>query len=68
MRAQLNESIVLRSTREIARHLEVSNGGTSNVSEPKSLSKTHLAERRSLESTALRPVYPDGSANAIDDA
>jgi len=32
----------LRSTRATARQLEVSDGGTSNVSEPESLRKTHL--------------------------
>ena len=32
----------LRSTRATARHLEISDGGTSNVSEPESLRKTHL--------------------------
>ncbi|MGB7987203.1 MAG: hypothetical protein WCF54_18720 [Terracidiphilus sp.] len=33
----------LRSTRATARQREVSEGGTSNVSEPESLRKTHLA-------------------------
>ena len=32
----------LRSTRATARQREVSDGGTSNVSEPESLRKTHL--------------------------
>src|SRR5208282_1189031 len=36
------ESRGLRSTRATARHLEISDGGTSNVSEPESLRKTHL--------------------------
>ncbi len=42
-RAQLTASRGLRSTRATARHAEVSDGGTSNVSEPESLRKTHLA-------------------------
>jgi hypothetical protein len=41
-RAQLKASTGLRSTRAIARQREVSDGGTSNVSEPESLSKTNL--------------------------
>jgi len=35
-------SMGLRRTRATARQLEVSDGGTSNVSEPESLRKTHL--------------------------
>jgi len=42
-RAQLMASAGLRSTRATARQREVSEGGTSNVSEPESLRKTHLA-------------------------
>ena len=41
-RAQPTASRGLRSTRATARHREVSDGGTSNVSEPESLRKTHL--------------------------
>jgi hypothetical protein len=41
--AQPRASTGLRSTRATARQREVSNGGTSNVSEPESLRKTHLA-------------------------
>ena len=40
--AQLKASTGLRSTRETARQREVSEVGTSNVSEPESLRKTHL--------------------------
>jgi len=40
--AQLTASTGLRSTRATARQAEVSDGGTSNVSEPESLRKTHL--------------------------
>jgi hypothetical protein len=42
MRAQLTESKGLRSTRTTARHREVPEAGTSNVSVPESLRKTHL--------------------------
>jgi hypothetical protein len=44
--AQPNASMGLRSTRATARQREVSEGGTSNVSEPESLRKTHLASGR----------------------
>jgi hypothetical protein len=44
-RAQLIASMGLRSTRATARQREVSDGGTSNVSEPESLRKTHLTSR-----------------------
>jgi hypothetical protein len=40
--AQLAESTGLRRTRAIARQAEVPGGGTSIVSEPESLRKTHL--------------------------
>ena len=43
-RAQLKASMGLRSTRATARQREVSDGGTSNVSEPESLRKTHLTQ------------------------
>jgi hypothetical protein len=43
--AQLAASTGLRSTRATARHAEVSDGGTSSVSELCSLLKTHLASR-----------------------
>ena len=36
----------LRSTRDTARHLEISDGVASNVSEPESLRKTHLLRGR----------------------
>jgi hypothetical protein len=42
-RAQLKASTGLRSTRATARQRVVSDGGTSIVSEPESLRKTHLA-------------------------
>jgi hypothetical protein len=63
-KAQLTESTVLRSTRDTARHLEVSKGGTSNVSEPESLSKTHLNWGGGFEArpcgqyTRMRPPIP----------
>jgi hypothetical protein len=41
-RVQVAASTGLRSTRTTARHRVVSDGGTSNVSEPESLRKTHL--------------------------
>ena len=41
-RAQLKASMGLRSTRATARQREISDGGTSNVSEPVSQRKTHL--------------------------
>ena len=41
-RAQPKASMGLRSTRATARQREVSDGGTSSVSEPESLRKTHL--------------------------
>jgi hypothetical protein len=44
-RAQLIASMGLRSTRATARQREVCDGGTSNVSEPESLRKTHLTSR-----------------------
>ena len=42
MRAQLKESMGLRSTRTTARQREVPEAGTSHVSVPESLRKTHL--------------------------
>jgi hypothetical protein len=45
-RAQPRASMGLRSTRATARQREVSDGGTSNVSEPESLRKTHLISGR----------------------
>ena len=42
-RAQPKASMGLRSTRATARQREVSDGGTSNVSEQESLLKTHLS-------------------------
>ena len=47
-RAQLKASMGLRSTRTTARHREVPDGGTSIVSEPESLRKTHLNWRRGM--------------------
>ncbi len=46
----------LRSTRATARHLEISDGGTSNVSEPESLRKTHLT-REEARITDPLPQY-----------
>lgn len=45
-RAQPRASTGLRRTRATARQREVSKGGTSNVSEPESLRKTHLTCRQ----------------------
>ena len=45
-RAQLRTSRGLRSTRATARHRVISDGGTSIVSEPWSLRKTHLSLRQ----------------------
>jgi hypothetical protein len=60
----------LRSTRATARHRVVSDGGTSNVSEPESLRKTHLTlGPRGLLSgyvrAALRTVYPEEGRDSI---
>jgi hypothetical protein len=76
-RAQLKASMGLRSTRATARHRVVSDGGTSNVSEPESLRKTHLTlGPRGLLSglsglsgcvraAALRTVYPEEGRDSI---
>jgi len=45
-RAQLKASMGLRSTRATARQREVSDGGTSSVSEPEFLRKTHLSSQQ----------------------
>ena len=55
-RAQPTASTGLRSTRTTARHLVVSDGGTSNVMEPESLRKTHL-NSASVNGTALCGKY-----------
>jgi len=47
-RAQPTASMGLRRTRATARQREVSDGGTSSVSEPESLRKTHLTWGRRL--------------------
>lgn len=49
----------LRSTRDTARHLEISDGVASNVSEPESLRKTHLS-REAVAITATHPQYTVG--------
>jgi hypothetical protein len=65
-RAQLSASMGLRSTRATARHREVPDGVTSNVSEPESLRKTHLASGwRKSTRTTLRSVYPDAHLDSI---
>lgn len=51
-RAQPSASMGLRSTRATARQREVSDGGTSNVSDFKSLRKTHLTLGRRAEPSA----------------
>src|SRR5438552_631707 len=57
-RAQLAASRRLRSTRATARHAEVPDGGTSSVSEFRSLLKTHLAKGGGLaNSLPLSLVY-----------
>ena len=60
----------LRSTRATARHRVVSDGGTSNVSEPESLRKTHLTWGEvplgnGLRGATLATVYPDGGGDAL---
>jgi hypothetical protein len=45
--------MVLRSTRATARHLEIPDGGTSNVSEPESLRKTHLTRKAAATTASL---------------
>jgi hypothetical protein len=49
----------LRSTRDTARHLEISDGGASSVSEPESLRKTHLS-REAVAITATHFQYTVG--------
>src|ERR1035437_4919821 len=57
-RAQLKESTGLRSTRTTARQREGPEGGTSHVSEPESLRKTHLTSGRQGSTPAALPsVY-----------
>jgi hypothetical protein len=57
-RAQLKASMGLRSTRATARQREVSDGGTSSVSEPEFLRKTHLSSRkRASVKRCLTPIY-----------
>ena len=58
-RAQPRASMGLRSTRATARHREISDGGTSNVSEPESLRKTHLTWGSAANARCLATVYPD---------
>jgi len=53
---QLTASMGLRSTRDTARHLEISDGGTSSVSERESLLKTHLT-RAAVADTATQLQY-----------
>jgi hypothetical protein len=65
-RAQPKASMGLRSTRATARQREVSDGGTSNVSEPESLRKTHLTWGwRYRVRAALAIVYPDGARDSM---
>lgn len=56
---QASASRGLRSTRDTARHLEISDGVASNVSEPRSLRKTHLS-REAVAITATHPQYTVG--------
>lgn len=63
-RAQLNTSTGLRSTRTTARHRVVSGGGTSNVSEPESLRKTHLIRGRP-RSASLHTSIPVPRQNIL---
>jgi hypothetical protein len=65
-RAQLRASRGLRSTRATARQREISDGGTSRLSEPESRLKTHLTWgglRRTR--AALRKVYPELARESI---
>ena len=62
MRAQLNESMGLRSTRTTARQREVPEAGTSNVSEPEALRKTHLTCGRPGSTPAALPSVYSGQA------
>ena len=56
----------LRSTRATARQREVSDGGTSLVSEPESLRKTHLASRwRKRHVPACRQYTRTGGKHSI---
>ena len=56
-RVQLTASMGLRSTRDTARHLEISDGGTSSVSERESLRKTHLAQAAVAITATTASVY-----------
>ena len=66
---QLIAPMGLRSTRTIARQREVGDGGTSSVSEPESLRKTHLTPRRRLQPSwdtlPWRQYTRSGLRNAI---
>src|SRR5581483_1339743 len=55
-RMQEMASMGLRSTRDTARHLEISDGGTSSVNELESLRKTHLT-RTAVACTATHGQY-----------
>ena len=55
-RAQLKESMGLRSTRTTARQREIPEAGTSIVSEPLSLWKTHLTCGRPGSTPAALPT------------
>jgi hypothetical protein len=60
---QISASMGLRSTRATARQREVCDGGTSSVSEPESLRKTHLNSRKheSLQRHLTLMFIPSGS-------
>jgi hypothetical protein len=61
---QETASMGLRSTRDTARHLEISDGGTSSVHELESLRKTHLT-RTAVAYTATQGQYtPTGQMEA----
>jgi len=65
-RAQLKASMGLRNTRTTARQREVSEIGTSLVSELESLLKTHLTlGRQSSSAAALRKVYSQRAGDSI---
>ena len=68
-RAQPRASMGLRSTRATARQREVSDGGTSNVSEPESLRKTHLTlGRQGCVHAPLCAVYADAGGDSMASA
>jgi len=64
--AQPTASTGLRRTRATARQREVSEGGTSNVSEPESLRKTHLTWGSQLAARSLAVSIPQRFASHFE--